>query len=109
MNLEDQLREALRRQDPPEGFAERVIQQAGPAAGREKVQFGERPRRRFRARLGFQGWWPAVSVAAAAMLVFSVSLEYRRVQEERAGRQAVQALQIASEKLNIVRDKVLNK
>ena len=108
MNLEDQLREALRRQEPPEGFAERVVQRAGPAAGREKVQFGERPRPRFRASR-FRAWWPAVSVAAAAMLVFSVSLEYRWVQEERAGRQAVLALQIASEKLNIVRDKVLNK
>jgi hypothetical protein len=95
MNLEDKLREALHRQDPPDGFAQRV-------AGRV-LQTRQDPTRR-RSRL----LWPAVSVAAAAALVLSISVEYRNSQEERAARQTIQALQIASEELNIARDKVLN-
>lgn len=98
MNLEDQLRQALRREDPPEGFAERVIQQAGPA----RLQFRSPERRRPR----FRFLWPAVSVAAAAAMVFSLSVSYRHVQEERAGRQAIEALQIVAEQLNMVQSEV---
>lgn len=102
-NLEDQLRKALRREDPPEGFAERIILQAKAA----REQRWESPRPRFRLL------WPAATVAATTALVLSISIEYRavyqeRAQEERAGRQAIQALQIASEKLNMARNKVLN-
>jgi hypothetical protein len=52
--------------------------------------------------------WPAVSVAAAAALVLSISVQYRNLEEERAARQTIQALRMASEELNIARDKVLN-
>lgn len=96
MKLEDQLRDALRRQDPPAGFAERIIQQAGPArANLRQAQPKRRPR----------VWWPAFAAAAAAV-VLSLSVEYRHRQEEEAGREAIVALRIASQKLNSVRDKV---
>lgn len=101
MNLEDQLREALRRQDPPEGFAERVIQRTEPVQTRFQSHRAE-PKWRFRLL------WPAVSFATAALML-SVGVEYRRVQQERAGQQAILALRIVSEKLNMVRDKVVNK
>ena len=104
MNLEDQLKEALRRQDPPEGFAERVIRQAGPA----RAQFQDR-----RPKPRFRWWtWPAVaalSVAIAATVTMSVAVEYRRAQEERAGKQAIMAIQIVAEELNMVQNEVLNK
>jgi hypothetical protein len=95
MNLEDNLREALQRQSPPDGFGQRVASRV--------LQARQDPPRR-RARL----LWQAVSVAAAAALVLSISVQYRNLQEERAARQTIQALQMASEELNIVRDKVLN-
>lgn len=98
-DLEAELRQALWRQDPPEGFAERVIQQAGPA----RAQF-QAPERRRRFRL----LWPSVSVAAAAVLAVSGAVEYRHVQEERAGRQAIEALQILAEGLNLAQIEVLN-
>jgi len=101
MNLEDHLREALRREDPPEGFAERVIQRAGSFGAPVRVVAPQR--KRF-------VWFPAVSFAAAAAgVVLSVSVEYRHKQEEEAGRQAMTALRIASQKLSLVRDKVANK
>lgn len=100
MNLEDQLRDALRRQDPPEGFAERVLQrQSSPPR-----QSHFRPR----FRPSFRVAWPA-AIAAMAVLGLSVSIEYRNIQAARAGRQAIQALQMASEELNLARNKVLNK
>ncbi|HEY1760849.1 MAG TPA: hypothetical protein VGG72_36100 [Bryobacteraceae bacterium] len=92
-NLETKLREAFRRQDPPAGFAERVVYQAGQP---------HRPRPRHRLL------WPAAAFAAAAALVFSFALEYRSLQEERAGLQTIEALQIVSQELNAARDKVLD-
>jgi hypothetical protein len=95
MNMEDQLREALKRRDPSLGFAERVAARA---------QSGRRadPLPRFR-------WlWPASAVALAAVVMFpTASLWQREQREERAGRQAVLALRIASERLNQTRTKVL--
>jgi hypothetical protein len=99
-NLEDQIRDALRRRDPPEGFADRVLVQCtlrSQAALRAAT-----PQPRFRLL------WPAATVAATTALVLSISIEYHSLQEQWAGRQAIQALQIASEELNTARNKVLN-
>jgi hypothetical protein len=99
MNLEDQLRDALRREDPPQGFAERVIQQAGPAP----VQFRHAgPKWRFRFL------WSAVAAAAAAALLFSIAVQYRRAQDARTAEQAIQALQIVAEELSVAQSQVLN-
>ncbi len=99
MNLEDQVKDALRRQDPPEGFAERVIRRAGPAHATIQAT---RPRRSFAWR------WPAMAAVAAA-LAFGIFLQYRRAQEARASQQAIQALRIVAEELNMAQIEVLNK
>jgi hypothetical protein len=94
MNLEDQLRDALRRRNPSVGFAERV-------AARAHSGYRVDPVRRFR------GLWTASAVVLAAVVMFAATLLWRRAQEERAGHEAVLALRIASEKLNQVRSEVL--
>jgi len=107
MNLDDRLRDAFRREDPPEGFAERLrerISQEPIAPAREIKRKVEAPR----TNSWFRWMVPASAFAALTAVLFSVAISNRRIEEERAGRQAVQALQIASEKLNLVRSKVLN-
>jgi len=101
-NLEDQIRDALRPQDPPEGFAERLLVQCALQSARKAALRAETPRPRFRLL------WPTATVAATAALALSISIEYHSLQEQWAGRQAIQALQIASEELNSARNKVLN-
>ena len=101
MNLDDRLRDALRRGDPPEGFAERLrerISQEPIAPAREIHRRVEEPPRQSWFRWV---WLPASACAALTAVLFSVAISNRHVQEERAGRQAIQALQIASEKLNL--------
>jgi hypothetical protein len=87
MNLDDELRAALRREDPSPEFAGRVMARA-------------RPR-----RAPYVIW----AAAMAAMLVagFAATYEYREMKSERAARDAVLALRIAANKLNMTRDKVL--
>lgn len=87
MNLEDELRSALRREDPTADFAERTAARARSSA----------PKRLMRA----------AGVAAALVIGFVAQFEYREMQAERAGREAVIALRIAAEKLNLTRDKLL--
>lgn len=94
MNLEDELRAALRREDPSAGFAARVVARAhfkpAPKAARPRMM------------------WAA---AMAAMLVvgFVGTSEYRQRKAERAGHEAALALRIAATKLNMTRDKVLRR
>jgi hypothetical protein len=93
-HLESELRAALQRKDPPLGFTARVL-----------AKTSARPSHR---RL----WWATAAVAAGVM-VMSISMasvytaRYRQQREERAGRQALAALQIASEKLTQARDRAL--
>jgi hypothetical protein len=92
MNLDDELRSALRREDPPLGFTQRVVAQARSGPARKSAM----PR---------MIW--AAGLAAMLVIGFTSVSEYRQVQGERAARQAVVALRIAAEKLNMTRDKVL--
>jgi len=94
MNMEDQLREVLKRRDAPVGFAERV-------AARAQSGHRAKPVHRFR------GLWAASVLVPVAAVVLTATSLWHRAQEERAGRQAVLALRIASEKLNQARSKVL--
>ena len=91
MSLEDQLHAALRRQDPSAGFAGRVV---------ARVQRKAPPPR-------FRRFWIPAALAAAFALALLSTAQYQHMQQERAGRQAVQALRIAAEKLNLARNKVL--
>ena len=88
MNLETELKAALRRQNPGPGFTQRVVAAAAP-----------------RKRAPLAVW----SAAMAAMLVAGVAInnEYQQRRAERATQQVMLALRITSEKLNVARAKVL--
>jgi hypothetical protein len=94
MNLDDELRSAFRREDPPEGFARRVAARA--QSPEQKIVPIRKPRM----------LW-AAGLAAMLAVGFGVQLEYRQVQEERAARDAVIALRIAADKLTMTRNKLL--
>ena len=91
MNFEDELKAALRRENPSPGFAERVVAQA---------RFSASPKR------GISGMMWAAAIAAMLTVGLTATYEYRQIKAERAGRDAVIALRIAADKLNIARDKV---
>jgi hypothetical protein len=104
--LENELRSALRRQEPPPDFADKVLAQiaAAPAAkpGWRQVlrQLLSTPRLR----------WVAVGALACLLVAFG-AFRYREVQRTRAQGEAakvqlMQALRIASNKLNMARRKV---
>jgi hypothetical protein len=101
--LEEKLRHALRREDPPPGFTERVLAKI-PDRPRE---WRETIRSYFRAPL--LRW--AVAGAFTFSLVIGGVLEHQRRQrlraeEAMAGMQVMQALRIASAELNTARRKV---
>lgn len=91
-DLEVQLRGALRRRDPSAGFAERVMARS------------RAPERRFGVRF-------ASLAAIAAMLAVGllVNRGYQQRRAEEAHTQAMTALRITAEKLNLVRDKMLTR
>jgi hypothetical protein len=100
--LEEELKSALRRIEPPDGFAERVLAEA--RRGRHsKPGFGEWLRAALRPRAVR---WAAGFALVCLLVVFGAIRRYNReqarIQGERAGAQARLALQIASTKLNAV-------
>jgi len=94
MNLEDELRAALRREDPSPGFANRVVARA---------QSSRAPKQAMPRFI-----W-AVAIAAMLVIGFTSTYEYRQMKAERAGHDAVLALRIAAEKLNMTRDKAMRR
>ena len=104
--FEEKLRNALRREAAPEGFAEKVL-----ARTRDLPRPGARAWRQFGAflRLPVIRWTLA---AAALFLVIAAGMIHHERQErlrqegEMARRQVRQALRIASVKLNVARKKV---
>jgi hypothetical protein len=93
--VEDVLRQALRRVDPPAGFADRVLQRASMDPARKG--FGN----------GVIRW------ATAAALVIGVSgglwyraEEHRRAEGEAAKRQVLLSLEITGAKLRAVQMKI---
>jgi hypothetical protein len=117
---EDDLREALKRQEPGSGFTQRVMAQVNQA----KVEGKAKPAVK-KSNGAFLAWWklrPAWSFAVVAILLIAFGVggyqysEYhhreeikiaqknqqRLEQTERARDQAIQALEIARSKLNHV-------
>jgi len=101
--LEEKLRHALRREEPPPGFAERVLSKipVRSPGWRETI------RSYFRAPL--LRW--AIAGAFTFSLVIGGVLQHQREQrlraeEAMAGMQVMQALRIASAELNTARRKV---
>ena len=104
MSLEQDLRRALKRKDPPSGFDDRVL---------SKIQAGETPRLPIAARR-----WHRAPLALAASLVLAFGATYyvqqqrqRQAQEEQAQaeqtvRDVVLALQIASEQISVAQAKI---
>ena len=92
-NFDDQLRATLRRQDPPPGLVDRVLERTT-----------RRPRRKWTLRWA-PVWSMSAAVATLAVVLLSVTT-YQHTREERAARQAELALRIASEKLNLARNQV---
>jgi hypothetical protein len=117
---EDDLREALRRKDPGEGFTQRVMARVEQA----KAEGNTRPAKKVNGK--FLSWWtlrPAWTMAVVAALLLACGIggyqysEYRHAEEmriarakqqqlqqeaERARDQAIMALEIARAKLNHV-------
>jgi hypothetical protein len=118
---EDDLREALKRKDPGEGFTQRVMARVEQAKAEGTAQAAtKKPNGKFLA------WWtlrPAWAVAVVAVLLLACGIggyqysEYRHAEEnriarekqqqvqreaERARDQAILALEIARAKLNHV-------
>jgi len=129
-NLDDNLRDALRREEPPEGFAERVLRRveeqernSGSRPGLMRPGFtggskgpalrGVSTARERDVRRSLVRWAAAAAVFAA---VAGGGIQYRTAQIERAraeraageaaGRQVVLALQIAGSKLQLVQTKI---
>jgi hypothetical protein len=85
--FEDELRSALRRQEPPAGFTERVVARTRP-----------------RGTARHAGW---VAAAIAASLLLSLGgFEYRQYEGRKAKRELVLALEIAGSKLSMAQAKV---
>jgi glucose uptake protein GlcU len=112
--LDDELKIALRRDEPPEGFAARVLEriQASPVeAALQPVGKSWWPISAFRLNW-LPGRWLTAGALACALLLVTVGVyrhrqeEQARQEAERAKAQVVLALQIASAKLNIAQRKV---
>ncbi len=113
---EDDLRNALRRNDPGPGFTERVMARVSQAAESKAAKPGSRPEPQKRG--SWRGWtWklrPAL-IGAAGAVVLAIGgglgyLQYERVQSQReaelAKQQVMQALKITNAKLNHVLKRV---
>jgi len=118
---EDDLREALKRKDPGEGFSQRVMARVNQSKAEGTAQPAAK-----KANGKFLAWWklrPAWVVALVAVLLLACGIggyqysEYRHAEEtriasakqqqlqqeaERARDQAIMALEIARAKLNHV-------
>jgi NAD(P)H-dependent FMN reductase len=106
-SLDDDVREALRRKDPPAGFADRVLARVGASGSEPGVKAGVHATLDARSATR-----PVMRWVAAAVLVAAVAggFQYRAIQKQREERlrgeaakeQVVQALRIAGSKLQLV-------
>lgn len=105
MNLDDRLRQALRRRQPPEEFEQRVL-----AAVRNEARKDRRRREAF-----WERWFPlrtwAAAMAALAVLFLTVGQVREHWQQRQAGLQAreklIYALELTSAKLTYAQQKAL--
>lgn len=93
--LDDELRLALERRDPPAGFEQRVM-----------ARIGERPR----VRTGVPRWWGAI--AAMLLIGSTATYEYnraerKRMEAERAKAELIFVLQTTSAEIQQAKFKLL--
>lgn len=99
--LEEELRNALSREDPPEGFAERVLAEAARTAPSVWRRLFAMPILRW-------------AMAGAVCLMLAVAgIEYKQARQEQARGEAakeqlMQALHITASKLQLAQEKVQN-
>ena len=86
-DFEAELRSALRREQPPPGFAGRVLVRTGVRSG---------PRR---------SSWIAAAIAACLVMTMS-GFEYRQYRGRKAKQELLMALEIAGSKLNMAENKL---
>jgi uncharacterized protein HemX len=117
---EDDLREALKRKDPREGFTQRVMARVNQEQPGNKTVLAQKPNGAFLSWLTHRPTW-AMALAAMLLLAFGIGgyqySEYRHAEEnriarakqqqlqqeaERARDQAIMALEIARAKMNHV-------
>jgi hypothetical protein len=87
--LDDELKSAMRREEPPPGFADRVLA-------------------RVEAKRPVRPWW-AAAIAATVLLAAGVEFEHQRrlrAEGEQAKEQVMLALQITGSKLQIIKEKL---
>jgi hypothetical protein len=93
------LRDALQRREPPDGFAERTLARIKQAPPSRQPRAPFRPWRR----------WAALAAAASIVIVVG-SAQYRAQQKEAAARKAAQeltlAMRITSDTLREVQNKL---
>jgi hypothetical protein len=104
--LEDALRNALRREDAPEGFALRVLARALPQASAAQeaqraswLSIFSQPRLR----------WSAVAAVTICLVIGGIyyrNLQRQRAEGEAAKQQLMLALRIAGSKLQLAKEKV---
>jgi hypothetical protein len=97
--LENELRNAMKREDPPEGFAERVLARAAETKQNSRIRIFARP--------GFR--WALAG--AIGLLLVAAGVEYRQekleqVRGEAAKTQLMLALRITADKLQLAQEKV---
>lgn len=101
--LDDALREALRREPAPDGFAERVLRSVGNPAAVSRDSVG------LWARLGaaFRGprvrWTAALVAAGLAFTAVEIREQRERAEGERAKQQLMLALRITGGKLRLAK------
>ena len=121
---EDDLRQALKRQEPGSGFTQRVMARVNQAKAEGPIEIKRAPATK-KSNGAFLAWWklrPAWSFALVVILLLAFGVggyqysEYRHREErkiaeekqqrleqaERARDQAIEALEIARSKLNHV-------
>jgi negative regulator of sigma E activity len=96
--LDDKLRNLLKRREPPDGFAERVLSRLKTDSSKRKLK---RETARFWRRPVLR--WAAAAVACLLVAIGIARYKHQqrvRAQAEQASRQAVLALEITRTELN---------
>ena len=106
--MDDELREALRRRSPSEGFADRVMEriERGGAVAEVPPRFARRP--------AAYSWWRMTAIAASVLLLLGVAtMRYEKQRREReqaelAKDQLFTALRLTAGKLKMARARIVN-
>ncbi len=112
--FEDELKNALRRQEPPDGFADRVLARAAEQGSRHvKPSWSDSWLRIFTQPFAPENLlrWAAVAAVAVVLVVGGVHYRNVQVQRERAQGEAAKArlllaLRIAGSKLQLAKARV---